>query len=155
MDRLLQKDEQYLFNDAELVASVTAGLDFAELLPAKLSTNVTCPWGAPLYNFMLGQPAYNRFNSTHSRATVLMSFENHAAFDFNGNIRVKLYDSGNSLLGESHTAFNVLRNSRYVEDLKFYVPLNVASLSAARSGHFNVYFSTPFFEYGPLVIPYG
>ena len=40
-------------------------------------------------------------------------------------------------------------------DLEFRVPMNVAALSAARNGHFNVYFSTSLFEYGPMVIPYG
>jgi hypothetical protein len=155
MDSLLQKGDQYLFNDNNLTASVTAGLNFAELIPAQLSTNITYPWGAPFYNFMLGQPSYDLFDSTHSRVVVPLSFENHAAFDFAGSIRVELYDSGNSLLGESRVAFDVSRGSRYNGNLEFRVPLNIASLSAAQSGHFKVFFSTSFFEYGPLVIPYG
>ena len=155
MNSLLEKGEQYLFNDTNLAVSVTAGLTFAELLPAQLSTNITYPWGAPFYNFTLGQPSYDRLNTTHSRVTVPMSFKNHAAFDLTGNIRIELYDSANSLLGESQTALNVTRGSSYAKSLEFRVPLNVASLSAARNGHFNVYFSTSLFEYGPMVIPYG
>jgi hypothetical protein len=155
MDSLLQKGDQYLFNDNNLTASVTAGLNFAELIPAQLSTNITYPWGAPFYNFMLGQLSHNYFSATQGKVTVPLSFENHGAFDLAGNIRIELYDSGNSLLGESQTAFNVLRGSRYAGNLEFRVTLNSASLSAARSGHFHVFFSTSFFEYGPLVIPYG
>ena len=155
MDDLLEKDEQYLFNDNNLMASVTAGVNFAELLPVQISMNTTYPWGAPFYNFTLGQPMYNRFNFTHGRITVPSSFENHAAFDLVGDMRVELYDSANSLVGESQTALDVPQYSSYTGKLDFYVPINSASLSAAQSGHFSVYFSTLFFEYGPVVIPYG
>jgi len=155
MDSLLEKDEQYLFNDKNLKTSITIGWNFAELIPVQLSTNVTFPWGAPFYNFTLGQPSYDLFNSTHSRATVRLSFENHAVFDLDGNIRVELYDSLNSLLGESHAAFSVARSSRYADNLEFYVPLSTAPLPAAQNGHYKVFFSTSLFEYGPSVIPYG
>ena len=155
MDDLLEENEQYLFNDYDLMASVAAGVNFAEVLSVQLSMNTTYPWGAPFYNFTLGQPTYNRFNITHGRITVPSSFENHAAFDLIGNIKVELYDNANSLLGESQTALNVQQYSPFTGNLDFYVPLNSASLSAARSGHFSVYFSTLFFEYGPVVIPYG
>ena len=155
MNDLLDKDEQYLFNDCSLTASVTAGLTFAELLPAQISTNMTYPWGAPFYNFTLGQLSYRYLSATNSSVTVPMSFENHAAFDVDGSIRVELCDSAGSLLSESQTALNVTSHSSYKGDLEFRVPLNLAALSAARNGHFNVYFSTSLFEYGPMVIPYG
>jgi hypothetical protein len=155
MDNLLEKGEQYLFNDTDLIVSVAAGVNFAELLPVQISMNTTYPWGAPFYNFTLGQPTYSRFNFTHGRITVPSSFENHAAFDLVGDMRVELYDSADSLLGKSQTALNVPQYSPYTGKLDFYVPQNSASLSAAQSGHFSVYFSTLFFEYGPVVIPYG
>ena len=155
MDSVLGNDEQYLFNDNNLTASVTAGLTVAELLPAQISTNFTFPWGAPFYNFAFGQLSFEPLNLTHSAVSVPMSFENHAAFDLAGNVRVELFDSTDSLLGESQTAFYVPQHSSYAGNLEFHVPVNAASLSAAHNGHFNVYFSTPLFEYGPLVIPYG
>jgi hypothetical protein len=155
MDSVLENAEQYLFNDNNLTASVTAGLTVAELLPAQISTNFTFPWGAPFYNFALGQPSFEQFNFTHSAVSVPMSFENHAAFDLAGNIRVELFDSVGSLLGESQTSFYVPQHSSYDGNLEFHVPLSTESFSAAHNGHFNVYFSTPLFEYGPLVIPYG
>jgi hypothetical protein len=154
-DSLFEKGEQYLFSDTNLSVAVTAGLNFAEIFPAQISTNFTFPWGAPFYNFALGEPTFERFNSTHGGVAVPMSFENHAIFDLVGNIRIELYDGGDSLLSESQTAFNVPQYSAYDGNMEFYVPLNPAALSAAQNGHFNVYFFTPFFEYGPLVIPYG
>jgi len=155
MNSVLGNAEQYLFNDNELTASVTAELTLAELLPAQISTNFTFPWGAPFYNFALGQPSLSRFDLTHGTVSVSISFENHAAFDLAGNIRVELIDSVGSLLSESETAFYAPQYSAYEDDLEFSVPLSAESLSAARNGYFNVYFSTPIFEYGPMVIPYG
>ena len=154
-DSLLERGEQYLFHDNNLNVSVTAGLNFAELLPAQISTNFTFPWGAPFYNFALGEPTFGQFNLTHSGVTVPMSFENHAVFDLVGNIRVELYDSVGSLLGESQTIVDVPQGSSYDGSVAFQVPLNTASLSTAQNGHFNVYFDTGLFNYGPLVIPYG
>ena len=155
LDTLLENAEQYLFNDNNLNVSVTAGLNFAELLPAQISTNFTFPWGAPFYNFAIGEPFYGRGNYTHALIVAPISFENHAAFDLAGNIRIELYDSEESLLDESQTLFNVPQGSAYDGTMGFQVPLSTSSLAAAQSGHFNVYFDTGFFEYGPLVIPYG
>jgi hypothetical protein len=155
LESLLENGEQYLFNDNNLNISVTAGLNFAELLPAQISTNFTFPWGAPFYNFALGEPSYGRFDSTHAEVAVPMSFENHAVFDIAGNIRIELYDDADSLLGESQTIVYVPQQSAYNEDAEFQVPLNAVSTSAAQNWHFNVYFDTGFLEYGPLVIPYG
>jgi hypothetical protein len=155
LNDLLSKGERYLFEDSDLEASVTAGLTFAEVLPVEISTNFTYPWGAPFYNFSLGKPSFDLFNSTYGRMSVPVSFENHAAFDIVGNIRMQLYDSSNSFLGESQTAFNATQRSSYDGSLDFCVPLSSASLSPIQGGYFDVYFSTSLFEYGPVVMPYG
>jgi len=152
---LLEKGEQYLFNDNDLNVSVTAGLNFAELLPAEISTNFTFPWGAPFYNFALGEPSLSQVSSTRATVTFPMSFENHAAFDIAGNIRMELYDSMNSLLSESQTIVNVPQRAGYNRNVEFSVPLSASLLSAAQSGHCDVYFDIGVIQYGPLVIPYG
>ena len=152
---LLERGEQYLFYDNDLNMSFTAGLNFAELLPAEISTNFTFPWGAPFYNFALGEPSYERVDPTHVTATVPMSFENHALFDIAGDIRIELYDSADSLLSESQTVIYVPQNSAYEGDVEFSVPLSASSLTAAQSGHCDVYFDIGVIQYGPLVIPYG
>lgn len=155
LNSMLEKGDQYLFNDNNLNVSVTAGLNFAELLPAEISTNFTFPWGAPFYNFALGDPSYERVDATHASVSVPMSFENHAIFDVTGNIRIELYDGEDALLSESQSVVYVPQQSSYSGEVGFQVPLNAATLTAAQNGHFNVYFDTGFFEYGPLVIPYG
>lgn len=152
---LLEKEEKYLFVDSNLTISVAAELNFAELIPTQLSTNITYLWGAPLCNFALGQPSYDLSSSTQSRITVPLKFENHASFDLTGNIKVQLYDSGNSLLGESQTALNIPSKSPCNAKFEFQVPLTGLSSIAARSGHLSVFFFTQLFDYGPLVIPYG
>lgn len=152
---LFEKGDQYLFHDNDLNVSFTAGLNFAELLPAEISANFTFPWGAPFYNFALGEPSYRGLDSTHVTVSVPMSFENHAAFDLAGSIRIELYDSVNSLLSESQTVFHVPQHSAYEGDVEFSVPANPSYLTTARSGHCNVYFDIGVAEYGPLVIPYG
>jgi hypothetical protein len=152
---LFENGEQYLFNDNNLNVSVTAGLNFAELLPVEISTNFTFPWGAPFYNFALGTSAFGRFSSSQGAVMVPMSFENHAFFNVAGNIRIELYDGAGSLLDETQTLVDVPQGSSYDGSVAFNVPLDTESLSTARNGHFDVYFDTGVFEYGPLVIPYG
>ena len=127
-----------------------AGLNFAELVPAQVSTNITYPWGAPFYGFALGQGQYVPLSTSEYKVTVPLSFENHAAFNITGNIRVRFYDGADSLLAESQTHFNVTQHSSYASELEFIVPF-----SGERSGYFEVYFSTELFEYGPMVIPFG
>jgi hypothetical protein len=151
---LSDNGEKYLFNDDSLTCAVTAGLNFAELFPAQLSSNITYPWGAPFYDFTLGQPQYARSGSSQVRVMVPFSFENHASFNSTGTIRLRLYDNGDSLLGESQLAFNVPQYAFYAGSFEFSVPSNLLSQSGQQSGHFEGCFSTSLFEYGPVVIPY-
>ncbi|MCX8153354.1 MAG: hypothetical protein N3E52_02860 [Candidatus Bathyarchaeota archaeon] len=155
IDDIAKSAEHYLFNDANLTAQVTAGLTFADFVPAQISTNFTFSWGAPLYNFSAGQIDVAQFNATHSLVSLPISFENHAAFDLEGTMRIVLFDSADSLVGESQTRFQAEQHALCHERLEFYVPLSAGSLAAAQRGHCNVYFSTALFEYGPLVIHYG
>jgi hypothetical protein len=151
---LLDKEE-YLFEDKNLAASITAGLTFAELLPVEITANLTYPWGAPFYGFTLGQPSYHPVNSTHGSISVPANFENHAAFNITGEMRTELCGSDESVLSEAQTTFDVPPQSVYDGEFRFIIPLDPASTTTFRDSHFNVYFSTSLFEYGPLVIPYG
>jgi hypothetical protein len=155
VDSMAKQNRQYIFDDCNLTCTVTAGLNFAELLPTQLASNVTFPWGAPFYNFMLGRPRYSRVDSSHSMARVPLSFENHAAFDVTGNIRVKLYDGEDTFLGESQKPINASKYSSYKGNLDFSVPSTSTASSTSQSGYFEVYFSTNMFDCGPVVIPYG
>jgi hypothetical protein len=143
---------QYLFDDANFNCEIIAGLNFAEIVPAQLATNLTFPWSAPLNSFELGQPRFESVDSLHSRAIVPISFENHAAFDLSGTLHIKLYDEHGTFLGETQTEINLAESPRYSDVLDFSVP---AVSNTHLKGYFEVYFSSPAFDYGPMVLPYG
>lgn len=155
MAKLAENNEDYLFSDSNLNVAVTAGLNFAELLPVQLSANFTFPVGAPLYDFTLGQPRCNSLNRTSALVTVPMSFENHATFNVNGIVRANLFDRNGTLLGGSQTSLDVPSGSSYMGKLDFAVPISAASQTSLASGHVEVTFLTTTFEHGPVVMPYG
>jgi hypothetical protein len=148
---MLESSQSYLFDDSELKIYAMVGMRLAELIPVQASTNFSMPWGAPLYNFTLGEVRYASYNLTHLRATVPVSFENHAFFDLAGTIQIRMYNSTDSLLGEGQTNIEAGQHSPY----NGFVELYVSAVKISESGHFEVYFQTPLFKYGPLVIPYG
>jgi hypothetical protein len=152
---LLERDEQYLFYDNHLNVSFTAGLNFAELIPAEISANFTFPWGAPFYNFSIGEPSFEVTDFTHTTISAPMSFENHAVFDVGGNVRIELYNNDNTLLSESQNVLYVPQYSRYERNIEFSVTSTALSLSNIQSGHFEVYFDLGVVQYGPMVIKYG
>jgi len=148
---LLQNHQNFLFNDTEVRINEMIGMRIAEVIPVQASTNFSEPWGAPLYNFALGEIEYSAYNLTHLRAIVPLSFENHALFDLTGNIQMRMYNSTDSLLGEGQTTIDAAQNSPYNGYIELYVP----SAGITANGRFEVDFITPFFNIGPLVIPYG
>jgi hypothetical protein len=148
---LLQQDKNYLFNDTELKIYEAVGMRIADAIPVQASTNFSMPWGAPLYNFSLGEPAYATYNLTHFRITVPISFENHAFFDLVCDMRIRMYNSTGALVSKAKTSLEAYANSPYNGFIEFYVPMT----EMTPTGRFKVYFSTPIFDYGPLVIPYG
>jgi hypothetical protein len=69
---LLQRNENYLFNDTELGIGEIGSIRIAEIIPVQASTNFSIPWGAPLYNFTLGQYQYTPINFNQVSVTILM-----------------------------------------------------------------------------------
>lgn len=151
IDDLLQNNQDYLFNDTKLQVHETVSLELAEVIPVQASMNLSVPWGAPLYNFALGEIKYTTCNLTHTTVTVLISFENHAFFDLTGSIQIQMYNSTNILVGEGQTTIAASQNAPYRERLQ----LTVHTEGITNSGYFEAYFSTPLFNFEPLVIPYG
>jgi hypothetical protein len=148
---LLQSDQNYLFNDTELEIREGVSMKIAEEIPVQASTNISIPWGAPLYNFALGRPEYTALNLTHFQVTVPISFDNHALFDIAGNLQVRMRNDADLLVGDGQTTIQVSQHSSYNGYVEFYV----RTADVTGTGRFEVYFLTPFFNYGPLVIPYG
>jgi len=148
---LLQRSQFYLFNDSDLTVREWVGLWLAEVIPVQASTNFTLPWGAPLYNFSVGQTTVSFYNVTHSRIAVPIGFENHALFDVVGAFQINVYN-GDMLNGEGRTDVAVLQHNRYDGLAEVYVRNSPA---VTTSGRVEIYFSSSVFNYGPWVIPYG
>jgi hypothetical protein len=148
---LLQRDENFLFNDTELGINEIGSIRIAGIIPVQASTNFSMPWGAPLCNFALGPYQYTPINLTHVSVSIPISFENHASFDIDGSIRIRMYNSTNGQIGRGRTDIQVIHNSPY----SGYISFNVQTAGMTQNGRFEVYFRTSFFNYGPIVIPYG
>ncbi len=155
LNRLAEQDNNCIFDDSSLTCTVIAGLNFAELLPATLSANVSFPWGAPFYNIELGTPQVGRGNSSHTTVKVPLSYENHAAFNIAGSLKIRLIGADGTPLAETQKPVNSTRGMSYSGNVYFSVPTASVPLSSNPSGTFEVYFSTSVFDYGPAVIPYG
>lgn len=149
--QLAENSPQFLLNDSNLNAKVAAGFDFAELMPVKLSTNLTFPWGAPFHNLALGQPQYSVLDGSNAGVSIPLSFENHATFELAGAILAKLYGSSGELLAESQIPLFVAAQSGFAGKFTFSMPANVVPQSSSRGGHVEIFFSTSLFEYGPVV----
>jgi hypothetical protein len=148
---LLQSSQNYLFNDAELRIDESVGMSVAEMIPVQASTNFSMPWGAPLYGFALGTPAYSMYNATHLRVVVPVSFENHSFFDLAGTIQSRMFNSTGAFVGDGQTPITARQTSSYNGNIE----LRIGAQGLTQSGSFEVSFLSPILNYGPWVIPYG
>jgi hypothetical protein len=151
---LLQIYQSYMFNDSEVQMNTTVNMKAAGLLSVQISSNMTLPWGAPFYNFTVGPPSFAPLFTTNlarCKVVVPVNFENHAFFDLIGTLQLRMYNSTNSLVGEGQTEIAEPRGSTYNGSLEIDVPVT----DVTSSGHFEISFAAPFFNFGPLTIRYG
>ncbi len=146
-----RSNSELLFSDKTLAVNETVGLRLANIIPLQVSKNFTIPWRAPLYNFTLGKPEFLSYNSTHSRVTIVASFENHASFIVEGSFDLVLRDAERKICGSGITVISVFEESDFCDQLDLYVP----QTTVASKGQLEVCFSSELFGYGPWVIPYG
>jgi len=151
LDDLLSRHGSFLFNDTELTLNATVGITLAQLVPVEARANFSVPWGAPLYDFAVGMPAFAPEEATSMVVSVPVSFENHAFFDLEGDIRLLMFDSSDRLVAEGGTALDVAQHTSYSGN----IDLVFATSALTSSGKFEVYVHAGLFDYGPLVIPYG
>jgi hypothetical protein len=151
ISRLLQLSQTYLFNDTELNTLEFISMKLGQLIPVQVSGNLSIPWGAPLYNFKLGEPRYAQLNLTHMQVTVPISFDNHALIDIAGEVQTSMYNVTDQLVGQGQVEIKVAQQSHYEGSVMFCVAVQ----SATRTGWFELNFHTRLFSYGPMVIPYG
>jgi hypothetical protein len=152
LDDTTSKLLDYLFNDTVFNLDLSLKLNFARAIPFQVSTNMTMPWGAPLYNFSIGQISYNFLNLTHQEAIIPISFENHSPyFSLDGFMRVEIYNDYGELFGFSISDLNVPSHSGYNGQVKTIVDVSMVT----GSGEVHFYFETSAFSIGPKVMSYG
>ncbi|MEM3579314.1 MAG: hypothetical protein QXL54_03715 [Candidatus Bathyarchaeia archaeon] len=151
VDVLLERSACYLFNDSSFAVAAIINVKLAEVIPVQASSNFSVPWGAPFYNFHLEQPTFEPLNLTHLRVNVPISFENHAPLEINGEINLYMYNNEDLLIGQGGAAITAPQGTSYIGSVVLYVQTS----KITEKGLFEVYFSTPFLSYGPLVISYG
>lgn len=137
-----------LFNDSELEVEATVRLTYARVFPFEISLNLSMPWGAPFANLTLGDISITPLNLTHARVRIPLSFENHSFLAMDGNIQLEIIDYTNHVVGRGSTGFNAPPDSRFETDVEILVSGGHSDIREAR-----LYFQTPFFSYGPLVMP--
>jgi len=136
-----------LFNDSELNVTAILKLAYANAFPFEIAANISMPWGAPLANLAIGNISIAPFNSTHVRALVPLSFENHSYLEMSGSARLEVVDSTGNVVGEGATMFYAPSENRFETNVGVLLSNSAAIIREVR-----LYFQTPFFTYGPVVI---
>lgn len=142
---------QLLFEDTNLLVINRVSLNFTSLFPVKLYTNMTFPWGAPLYNFTVSDFSLQQHNSTHSHVSFCVSFQNHAFFNLTGRINIKVFDENDNLTNELEYSLYVPSGSDYSDVFDFFFE-HTKFLS---EGRIEVLVESDMFTFGPWVIPLG
>jgi hypothetical protein len=138
-----------LFNDTTLNFEMSLALRYADIIPFRISTNNTLPWGAPLYNLTIGNIIINPSGTANVGVNLPLSFENHSFFDLNGTVRAEIINTLDQQVSTTTAPINAPPQSGYSTQLQFIVPMgSVGNLKEAR-----IYFDTSVFSYGPVVVP--
>jgi len=145
LDYITQNLTYLIFNDSDLTIDALIAMTFAHAIPFQISTNTTMRWGAPLYNFSMGEPF---FDLTTQEMTVPLSFENHSPFSINGTMRLEIYNGNNEWLGSGTTQVIVPPNSAYKDEIE--VSVDVSKLT--EKGNALLYFESPAFRLGPITL---
>jgi hypothetical protein len=150
---LTQDDIEYhLFKDTLFNVNMSLRLKFSQAIPFQVSMNTTVPWGAPLYNFSVGQISYDFYNLTHQRVIVPLYFENHSPyFGLDGIMQLSIYNNRGELAGSEASDIDVPSQSIYDSQLELSVDIS----KITTNGELHFFFKTPITSFGPLVIPYG
>jgi len=145
LESILSMDHvRLLLNDSSFNVEIFAGLNFARAVPVQLAMNVTMPWGAPLANFSVGTISVSPYNSTHSEASIPVSFENHAVLDIAGTLKLEVYNSLDEQIASGISAINVPSQQSYSDKFIVYPRLyDVSKITG--SGNIHMIFETPMF----------
>jgi len=156
--KILAQYSYLLFNDTSLITSQYVAFNYANAIPLTAHSNQTTQWGAPLSKLAINQVTFQPLNTTFSLANFQLYFENHNEYiSINGTTRIEIYDSHQRLIGAGTTAIDAPPNSSF--NGQIVVPIHTRNIlsnpTSVRTGYVHLFFETPAFSYGPVVIPYG
>jgi len=101
LDDLLSRMKYLLFNDTEIKLLISIGFRYAYALGFQISvTNITMPWGAPLYGLTLKEINILGSNGTHLFLEMTLYLENHSFLDAGGALHLKVYNEKGEQIGE-------------------------------------------------------
>jgi hypothetical protein len=142
-----------LFNDTHFTVFQYVTLNYANAIPVSAHANYTIQWGAPLSNLVISNPTYAPYNSTCSTLTVQLHFENHNQYiPITGVAGIEIYSARQALEGAGTTSIEAQPNT----SCNAQVNVLVANfLQVSSGGEIQVFFETPLFSYGPLVVSFG
>ena len=145
LDDILSMDHaSLLLEDSDFNVEIFAGLNFARAVPVQLSMNTTIPWGAPFAQFSLGGISVSAHNLTHTKASIQVSFENHAILDIAGTLKLQFYDDAQELIASGMSIINAPSGHEYNDVIYVYLGLqDVSKLTS--NGIVHVVFETPMF----------
>ena len=145
LDDILSMDHvPLMLNDSSFNVEIFVGLNFARIIPVQLSTNATIPWGAPFAHFSVGRISVSPHNSTHSEASIPVSFENHAILDITGTLKLEFYNDSNEQIASGMTTISVPSQQSYADSLLVYLrQQDISKLTS--SGNMHMIFETPVF----------
>jgi len=145
LDDILSMDHvSLLLEDSDFNVEIFAGLNFARAVPVQISMNTTIPWGAPFAQFSIGEISVSAHNLTHSKASIQVSFENHAILDIAGTLKLQFYDIAQELIASGMSRINAPSGHEYNEVSYVYLGQQDAS-KITSNGSVHVVFETPMF----------
>jgi len=151
LDDIISKTQIYLLNDSVFNVDSSVKLIFAHAIPFQASMNKTIPWGAPLYNFSIGDISYVYHNLTHQVVTIPLSFENHSPyFGVDGTMQFEMLNSRGETVGSETSSMDVPPHSGYSSQ----VELIADASKLTPSGEIHFFFETSVFSFGPVVMLY-
>jgi len=135
---------ELFFNDSSFELDAFIALNFANVIPAQVSINMTVPWGAYFSNLSVGEIFVRSYNTTHSEVVIPVSFENHSYFDIVGTMQLEVYNNEDELVTSGQTNLNVSSSYGYDEQVKTYSSLEDVS-KLTESGEVYFVFETSMF----------
>ena len=141
LSSLLSEMPNLLFQDTYFRMDTYLALKYAHALSFQiLISNLTIPWGAPLYNFTIYEISQPYSNLTHYLIDVSIGFWNHASFGLEGSIRLEIYNDRDEYIGSGSESIIAPPESFFARSIQLVIE-NPAEYTG--KGYVNIYFESP------------